>query len=55
MGVRPYCCEWSPDRLLLVLDLDAPSVALVTIGLELVGDRPKGDRSVSWLSVISAL
>lgn len=20
-GVRPYCCEWSPDRLLLVLDL----------------------------------
>lgn len=42
--LRPYCCELSADRLVLALDVDAPGVALVSVGLELRGDRLRGDR-----------
>ena len=42
--VRPYCAELDNGRLLLAVDIDAPDVALVSVGLELVGDRLRGDR-----------
>lgn len=42
--LRPYCGEFSEDTLLLVLDVDAPDVALVSVGLLLRGDELQGDR-----------
>ena len=42
--LRPYCVDMQPDRLLLVLDVDAPDVALVNVGLELRGNELRGDR-----------
>lgn len=42
--LRPYCVEVQPDRLLLVLDVDAPDIALVNVGLELRGNELRGDR-----------
>lgn len=42
--LRPYCVEFDDDRLLLALDIDAPDVALVNVGLELSGNRLRGDR-----------
>lgn len=43
-GLRPYCGEFSEDALLLVLDVDAPDVALVSVGLLLRGNELQGDR-----------
>lgn len=40
----PYCCELTEHNLLLVLDVDAPEVALVSVGLELRGKTLRGDR-----------
>ncbi len=42
--LRPYCVDLQPDRLLLALDVDAPDVALVNVGLELRGNELRGDR-----------
>lgn len=42
--LRPYCCELTEHNLLLVLDVDAPEVALVSVGLELRGRALRGDR-----------
>lgn len=42
--LRPYCADSDFDMLLLVLDVDAPDVALVSVGLELRGSRLRGDR-----------
>lgn len=33
--LRPYCGELTEDSLLIVLDVDAPDTALVSVGLEL--------------------
>ncbi|WP_157421632.1 hypothetical protein [Agromyces sp. Leaf222] len=43
-GLRPYCVERTDDNLLLVLDVDAPEVALVSVGLQLRGRSLRGDR-----------
>ncbi len=43
-GLRPYCVALEPDRLLLSLDVDAPDLALVNVGLELRGNELRGDR-----------
>jgi len=43
-SLRPYCGELSEDTLLLVLDVDAPDVALVSVGLLVRGDELQGDR-----------
>ena len=40
----PYCADSGVDMLLLVLDVDAPDVALINVGLELRGNRLRGDR-----------
>lgn len=40
----PYCAELDEDRLLLALDVDAPDLALVNVGLELRANRLRGDR-----------
>lgn len=40
----PYCCELTEHNLLLVLDVDAPEVALVSVGLQLHGRTLRGDR-----------
>jgi hypothetical protein len=40
----PYCGELTERSLLLVLDVDAPEVALVSVGLELRGRTLRGDR-----------
>lgn len=40
----PYCCELTENNLLLVLDVDAPEVALLSVGLELRGRTLRGDR-----------
>lgn len=40
----PYCADSDVDMLFVVLDLDAPDVALVNVGLELLGNRLRGDR-----------
>ena len=42
--LRPYCAAFEPDRLLLILDVDAPDLALVSVGLELRGQELRGDR-----------
>lgn len=42
--LRPYCAELDAARLLLVLDVDAPDLALVSVGLELCGSKLRGDR-----------
>lgn len=42
--LRPYVIECGDDRLLLALDIDAPDLALVNVGLELSGNRLRGDR-----------
>ncbi|WP_405057631.1 hypothetical protein OG474_33555 [Kribbella sp. NBC_01505] len=42
--LRPYCVELDDDGLLVGLDIDAPDVALITVGLELTGNRLRGDR-----------
>lgn len=42
--IRPYCAELDDDKLLLVLDVDAPEVALANVGLELRGNQLRGDR-----------
>lgn len=42
--LRPYAVEWSKDELTLVLDVDAPGVALVNVGLTLTGSYLVGDR-----------
>ncbi|TNM37294.1 hypothetical protein FHP29_15730 [Nocardioides albidus] len=42
--LRPYCGELTEDSLLLVLDVDAPDTALVSVGLELRRGRLQGDR-----------
>lgn len=42
--LRPYCAELDAARLLLVLDVDAPAAALVSVGLELCGTKLRGDR-----------
>jgi len=42
--LRPYCAELANDRLLLVLDIDAPNLALVNVGLELREAQLRGDR-----------
>ena len=42
--LRPYCAAFEPDRLLLILDVDAPALALVSVGLELRGQELRGDR-----------
>lgn len=42
--LRPYCAHLDADELLLVLDVDAPDVALVNVALELRGTRLRGDR-----------
>ncbi len=53
-GLRPYCSNID-DTLLLILDVDAPDVALVSVGLELRGSTLRGDRiSVHDLTFPSA-
>lgn len=42
--LRPYCGELTEDSLLIVLDVDAPDVALVSVGLELRDGTLRGDR-----------
>jgi hypothetical protein len=42
--LRPYCAGFGDDTLLLALDVDAPDVALVNVGLELRGNQLRGDR-----------
>lgn len=42
--LRPYCAEIGEDGLLFALDVDAPDLALVSVGLELRGNRLRGDR-----------
>ena len=42
--LRPYCVEASEDCLSLVLDVDAPGVALASVGLELRRRSLRGDR-----------
>lgn len=42
--LHPYCCELTETTLLLVLDVDAPDVALVSVGLELEDGKLRGDR-----------
>ncbi len=42
--LRPYCAGFGDDTLLLALDVDAPNVALVNVGLELRGNQLRGDR-----------
>lgn len=42
--LAPYCAEFDDDRLLLALDVDAPDAALANVGLELRGNRLRGDR-----------
>ncbi|MGQ0843669.1 MAG: hypothetical protein ACT4QF_06000 [Sporichthyaceae bacterium] len=43
-SLRPYCAALTRDSLLLVLDVDAPEVALVNVGLELRASELRGDR-----------
>jgi hypothetical protein len=40
----PSCCELTEHNLLLVLDVDAPEVALLSVVLELRGRTLRGDR-----------
>ena len=42
--LRPYCVALDDDRLLLALDVDASDLALANVGLELSGNRLRGDR-----------
>ena len=42
--LSPYCVEATGDTLMLVLDVDAPDVALVSVGVELRGRTLRGDR-----------
>lgn len=42
--LQPYCYELTEHHLLLALDVDAPGVALVSVGLELRGGTLRGDR-----------
>lgn len=42
--LRPYCVESADDCLFLVLDVDAPELALVSVGLRLCGRSLQGDR-----------
>ncbi|TDE92539.1 hypothetical protein EXU48_13400 [Occultella glacieicola] len=42
--LRPYCAGFGDDALLVALDVDAPEVALVNVGLELRGNQLRGDR-----------
>lgn len=42
--LRPYCVEESEECLSLVLDVHAPDIALISVGLELRGRTLRGDR-----------
>ena len=42
--VRPYFTGVDNDGMNLVLDVDAPDVALVNVGVALRGNQLKGDR-----------
>lgn len=42
--LRPYCAEASQDSLLVVLDITSPGTVLVSAGLELRGNKLRGDR-----------
>ncbi|MFV0461137.1 MAG: hypothetical protein ACK5MT_20480 [Actinomycetales bacterium] len=42
--LRPYVVEWSEDELTVVLDVDAPEVALANVGLKLTRSDLIGDR-----------
>lgn len=43
--LQPHCPELSPEGLLLILDVDAPGQALVSMGIMLEGRTLRGDRT----------
>lgn len=47
--LRPYCAGFGDDTLLLALDVDAPDVALVNVGLELRATNCAGTGSASTI------
>ncbi len=42
--LRPYCVDLQPGSMMLVLDVDAPNLALANVGLELREGELRGDR-----------